>query len=64
MITIEDLRLKADTNVYAHPIFDNKTGYLKIGNILEDSVEKLWSKFPVEFREDHRSLTPSVDYLA
>ena len=56
--------LKADTNVYAHPIFNNEKGYLRIGNIFEESIEELWSKFPIEFKEDHRNLTPSVDYLA
>ncbi len=55
--------LKADTNVYAHPIFDKGDGTLKIGNIFEESIQSLWSKFPLEFRQSHRELTPSVDYL-
>lgn len=55
--------IKADCNVYAHPVLGQPGGLLFVGNALEESIESLWRKFPEEFIRDHRTLTPDVSHL-
>jgi len=55
--------IKADNFAYAHPVDNVPGGLLRIGSALELSIKELWSKFPNEFRQDHRDLTPDVSHL-
>lgn len=55
--------IKANNYAYAHPVVGTLDGALKIGSALEETIQQLWARFPEEFVQAHRELTPSVDHL-